>query len=231
MAGKKKDGAGPANDVSQDSVEVLGSVKRVVRRAVTDADRTDLDTGLHALLDSQIANERQQKRAQKALGKLRERAKNIDAQILELHTKRSEAVVEEILSCRVERTSTEIRIVQPNGEAIYSRPLTKEEHEQLGAKLPGMEPAKVHHPELDPSDEVAKVETSQAEAKALRIRLANPLSFEAAIAEVDDEENAESDDSDDDEDKPKKGKKAKGKGKKMEQMDLLEKGNSDGAVH
>ena len=231
MAGKKPD-VGPANDVSQNSsVEVLGTVKRVVRRAVTDADRTDLDTQLHALLDSHISVERQQKRSQKALAKLREREKQIDAQILELHTKRNEAVVEEIVSCRVERTATEIRIVQPNGDAIYARPLTKEEISQLDSRLPGMEEAaKVHHPELDASDEVATIETSQAEAKALRIKLANPLSFEECIADVDDESTETEAAIEEKEAKPK-GKKPKGKGKKMKQTSMLDEGESDGPVH
>ncbi len=230
--GETKDDARPANDMQANvSVEVLGTVKRVIRRPVTPADRADIDAQLHALIDARAGNERQQKRAQKSLAKLRKRGAHIEEQVNDLHSKWQQPTVEEIAMCRVERTATEIRIVRDNGEPIYARPLTKDERVQLDSRLPNMEnAATIRHPELDANDEVAQIEKTQAEARKTRDELTKGLTFEQAIAEVDAEEAAEISDDEGEgqvEEKPKKkGKKAK----KGEQLEMKEAGGKD-AVH
>jgi hypothetical protein len=232
MAGRKKDDAQQASAAA--TVEVLGTVKRVVRRAVTAADRADLDAQLHALIEAQSSNERQQKRAQKALAKLRKRGSAIDEQIAELHSKWSAAHVEEIVSCRVERTTNEIRIVLPDGTPHYARPLTQDERVQLDSRLPGAvgDAATVHHPELDASDEVGTVEQAIAEARAKRAELSQALTFEQAIAEVDADDEAANDNDEATADvKPAKGKDKKGKKSKMTQTEMPGVGGGSNAVH
>lgn len=216
MTSRKKDGAsseGATTTKEPTNVEVLGTVKRVVRRALTPTDRADIDAQLHALIESKASNERQQKRAAKALGKLRKRGSALDEQVRELHGKWSSATSEDVVACRVERTPTEIRIVHPDGTVIYARPLTKDELSILSSRLPTVgESATIHHPELDQHDEVAQVEQRQAEAKAQHAELAQSLTFEQAIAEVDAKDESPEEPA---EEKPKKGK-GKKKGKQLE---------------
>lgn len=201
------------------NVEVLGTVKRVVKRAATPADRLSIDDSMHTLIEAKVSNERQERRAQKALAKLRKRSGAIEAQIRDVHSKRTAAHVEDVVACRVERTPTELRIVHPDGTPVYARALTKDELAVLSSRLPDMkEAATIRHPELDQSDEVAEVEKRVVEAKTQHAELTQALTFEQAVAEADAEEDAANDNSEPKE-KPKKGK-GKGKKAKGEQLEM-----------
>lgn len=218
------------NDNGSASFEVLGTVKRVIRRPMTGQDRSEIDEQVHDLLDSSATLERQIDRAQKALSKLKKRKTAISSHMDKLHADWKAPTVEEIVDCRVVRTSTEIRIERNDGsEVIYARALTQEEHEALGTQLPGMPDARrVHHPELDADDKVETFEKASGEAKARRADLTKPMSFEDALAEVEDEEGADETD-----EKPKGGRGKKGK-TRMKQTELFDgegEGDSNATTH
>ncbi len=244
MAGKRKPppGAEPSvaaeekpaeQEAPANGIEVLGTVKRVVRRPVTNEDRAAIDEHVHGLIETGEAIEKQIRRAKKALAKLKKRQDAITARIADLHGVWKEPTLEEIAECRVERTSTEIRIVRSTGEVIYARPLTREEHEAL-TQLPGMPDApKVHHPELDANDDVSRVEKAHAEAAKERGTLEQRMTFEEAVAEVDrEEEEAEDESATKGESKSKdKGSKAKGKKNKQTEMFSGESEGSNGSAN
>lgn len=184
-------------------ITIVGIVRRVVTRPMTSEDRSALDVITHARLDAQRTMEDELERAKNATARLKKRRDEIEAQIVDLHKKWKADDVDEIVDCRVERTATEVRICRSdNGAEIYSRPLTREEHEALGERLPGMPASSVHHPELDPNDDVARMEQARKDAD----ERAQPITFEHALAEVD-AAAEEADKPADAKKKPKKGKK------------------------
>lgn len=192
--------------------EVLGKVRRVVKRKTTAEDKADLDAAIHSLIEAQTAVERARVKAQKAASKLGKRAKALDAEIEELHSRWKQNEIEAVVECRVERTTTEILVIREDTGAVHQRrALTAEEHQALQDQLPHIKDApKVHHPELDADGDVAKLEEQARVAREVRAELAKPVSVDEVLAQVDEDEEA---DDADEEPKTKKGKGGKGKGK------------------
>jgi hypothetical protein len=190
---------------------VLGTVKRIITRDATDADRTELDKPLHDLLEAKRGIDAQHERAKKASGKLSARAKNIDGQIAALHRTWKEPKVEGVVELRVERDSKELRLVRTdNGLVHFKRPLSKDERAALDAEAPTV----VVPPEMTVDEAVAKLEERRAGDVRARAELVKPYTLDDAFAEVDAEAEAKGDEEDEDEaeadDKPK-GKGGKGK--------------------
>ena len=217
MGKPANDSDGPASAASK--AEVLGTVKRVVKRPLTNADRLDNGAAVHALLGARAGVERQRDRAQKAVAKLRKRLDALQEQLDELHARYEATDVEAIVELRVERTPNEIRLVVPDTGAIhYQRPLTAEERAVLDTRpLPGVQGPRVHHPELDQDQEAAKLEERERMARVTRTELAQPITLEQVFEEVDAEEAEEQGDSDKDaQPKGKGGRKGKSSMKQTE---------------
>ncbi len=191
------------------AVEVVGTVKRVLKRSIGDAERKPIDVEVHALIEARAAVKREREKANTAGLKLKHRGDEIQTAIDELHERWKEAEIDAIVECRVERTSTEVRVVRIDlGTVVSRRPLTKEEHTALGAVLPGMPAPKVLHQELgtDPAtSEHLEKETAGIQTRATLVK---PVKLDDVLAEIDEEAANEGGEDDDEEAPKKRGKRA-----------------------
>lgn len=207
---KERDEGAPAPEL----FEVLGVVRRVITRPTTPEDQRTIDTVVHRALDAVREVDAQLERAKKATGKLKQRRNELDAYVEHLHEEWGKPEVEEIVECEVVRTTTEIRLLRVDTRSlIYNRALTKEEHQALGARLPGMtDDAPVRHPELDQADDVARYEERKNAHLSEHARLTKIFTFEEAIAAADEGEKDK---------RPKAEKKGRKGKKKMKQEELF----------
>jgi len=200
--------------------EVVGEVKRLLRRKTSVEDRAGIDATIHSLLAARLAVELEHQRAVKAARKLKTRLDAIDGKVVELHGAWGEVEREAIVRCRVERTETELVVIRLDNNLVhFRRKLTPEEHAALGPHLPNVDRPRVDHPELVEAGAVAEAEAREAEQAHERTKLTKAMSLDDAFAEVDaDAEEASSDSEDAPPPEPKK--KASKKAAKQGELDL-----------
>jgi hypothetical protein len=190
--------------------EALGTVPRVLRCKVKDADRKASDDALHALIESEKAVRRKKLRVASAAKQINDRLKALDEEQLVLHDERQLEEVERTVRCEVRRTPTMIYLVRlDTGSEVSRRPLTAEELKALHPALPGTGPApKVPPAELVPDEDTARRVQAEEEHAARVKELLEDFDVQAALDGADEPAN------DDDEEPEEKPKAKKGKGKK-----------------
>src|SRR5690242_12703760 len=93
-------------------VEVIGTTKRVLSCPQGAAARLELDSLIHRMLERRAAVKSQLNKLKNAAKSVKERFTAIESEIEELHREWEAPEVDRLVECRVERTTTSVRVVR-----------------------------------------------------------------------------------------------------------------------